>query len=353
MVRWSPSLPCSFRNKLKQTEREGRPTPRSCERAGGRSVGHTALICCAVWLSRMPPKKTSTKKPKAARTVSPPGKAASKAETSNRTKTAAKPLQRKPTSPSKKKKSSGSPPKKPKAASGYPQASARKSSNMSSLLPSPPLGKSMRPSTPVASVSSLVGGTVQHIVSKLGLSGHGTVGGIGGANPSSSCCGVMLAGKSNCNTTQAVSRASKAKEKHRAYMYQPHEPLPQQLPPQQQPLKHDGSGPRRQPKLGAYERIDVTAGLRDEVITNLSSAESSLGLALDWEPFSDLSPLDVSMPDSMVSQLHRIADGRSADVGGAAHLGGASPLDISDQKASHRRARAAPRTLSAQMLEDW
>ena len=151
MVRWSPSLPCSFRNKLKQTEREGRPTPRSCERAGGRSVGHTALICCAVWLSRMPPKKTSTKKPKAARTVSPPGKAASKAETSNRTKTAAKPLQRKPTSPSKKKKSSGSPPKKPKAASGYPQASARKSSNMSSLLPSPPLGKSMRPSTPVAS----------------------------------------------------------------------------------------------------------------------------------------------------------------------------------------------------------
>ena len=61
---------------------------------------------------------------------------------------------------------------------------------------------------------------MQHIVSKLGLSGHGTVGGIGGANPSSSCCGVMLAGKSNCNTTQAVSRASKAKEKHRAYMYQ-------------------------------------------------------------------------------------------------------------------------------------
>ena len=34
-------------------------------------------------------------------------------------------------------------------------------------------------------------------------------------------------------------------------------------------------------QLGAYERIDVTAGLRDEVITNLSSAESSLGLALD------------------------------------------------------------------------
>lgn len=136
-------------------------------------------------------------------------------------------------------------------------------------------------------------------------------------------------------------------------MYQPHEPLPQQLPPQQQPLKHDGSGPRRQPKLGAYERIDVTAGLRDEVITNLSSAESSLGLALDWEPFSDLSPLDVSMPDSVVSQLHRIADGRSAHVGGAAHWGGASPLDISDQTASHRRARAAPRTLSAQMLDDW
>ena len=39
--------------------------------------------------------------------------------------------------------------------------------------------------------------------------------------------------------------------------------------------------------MGAYERYDITAGLRDEVVASLCSLESSLGLALDLEePFA-------------------------------------------------------------------